>query len=361
MGIFLIILIIIGGLLEYISLHDSLKYVQFSYGPAVSETEPEAVFEVESRISNTGLMPILSLRAACFYPEAMQLPVPSEYDSRHFARVIEERFWLWGRQRLVRTMQVSVKKRGVHYFNGAKIERGDFLGLCSNAKEIHDRQEMLVYPALLQDSVLREKLGHFLGDMPARRLLMRDPILTIAAHEYSGQEPMHDISWTQTARRGQLMVREFDHTRDFSCGLILCVDGLQPTEYALMDMTAALARTAAESLTAQGVVVSFITNSALTGYQGRECVFTRAAGHMSRELLGILSRASGMAVCPALELGDELLRRETSNAEFIVAAPRDSSAVRELCGYLNRVAGTECLALFAEDYMEPDTKKEEAV
>ena len=344
----LLILILLGALLQAFSLHDGLSHVDFDVRTSVSETEPEETFSVETRITNTGILPILSLRASCFYPAAMQLPVPAEVDSGRFARISEERFWLWGRQRLIRSMEVSIGQRGLHYIRGAKLMRGDFLGLYSVSREFPVEREILVYPGRREDPALKEQLGHFLGDMPARRLLMRDPILTISAREYTGQEPMHDISWGQTARRGRLMSREFDYTRDYSCGLILCVDGVQVSAQSGMDMAAAMARTAAEALLSHGIAVNFITNCALSGCPVRECTSVRAEGRISAELLGILARAYGLGICTPLELADRLLRREHGSAAFIVVTLQETDRIREMCDWLRQTAGTDCLLLAAE-------------
>ena len=44
------------------------------------------------------------------------------------------------------------------------------------------------------------------------RFIMEDPVLRLGYRDYTGREPIKQISWTQTARMGRMMVSCQDYT-----------------------------------------------------------------------------------------------------------------------------------------------------
>ncbi len=69
-------------------------------------------------------------------------------------------------------------------------------------------------------------LGGVIGDISVNRFIFEDPMLTVGFSEYTGREPMRDISWTQSARLGRMMVKNYDHTVDLSVTILLNVQSV---------------------------------------------------------------------------------------------------------------------------------------
>ena len=57
-----------------------------------------------------------------------------------------------------------------------------------------------------------------------RRFILDDPSLLVGYREYTGREPMKQISWNQTAKTGRLTVRQNDHTTDRIAMVIVNMD-----------------------------------------------------------------------------------------------------------------------------------------
>ena len=110
-------------------------------------------------------------------------------------------------------------------------------------------------------------LGGFLGDLSVNRFLFEDPMLTIGFSEYSGREPMRDISWTQSARMGRMMDKNYDHTVDLSVTVLLNIQSVknQFENEELVEQCISLTRSVCETLEEKQIKYSFITNSVMAG------------------------------------------------------------------------------------------------
>lgn len=352
MVVFLIVLVVLGVLLELISLRDSLDHVEFDCKPETDRTEPGTELALTVTVANTGILPISYIRAAIDCPLELQLPEGVRYDDQQFSKSVDSVFRLWGRQRVKRELTVSVRKRGVHVFHGATLNRGDFLGLRTTQRQYEFRHELLIYPRRMENSALRDALGSYCGDRIAQRHLIQDPILTMGVREYTGREAMKTISWSQSARRGSLMVRQFDYTRDLSCMVMLCANGIHPLDTETMDHCCAIARTVCEELTERGVNVDLYTNAALWGFAGRDVWSCSASAVHQGDMLETLARVYGSAQCSPMALADVCARAAGSDTAFVVIAPHDSDAVRSALRILHDNTGADALLLTADAFQE---------
>ena len=242
MIVFLIVILLLAALMEWLSLRGGAACADGDF--SLSKTRAEADEPVEMTVSarNTGRLPITYLALRIAFPPAADLPDTADARMERSLRVVTETFRLWGRSAKERTLRFCISARGVHTLSGRELARGDFLGLRLISRQLDRRQVLLVYPRRLESPALAEAVGNDCGAMSARRWLLRDPVLTLGVREYTGTEPMRTISWSQTARRGELMVREFDYTRTLNCAVLLSVCGLGADEdalRALMDAQAA--------------------------------------------------------------------------------------------------------------------------
>ncbi len=349
MVVFLVVLIILGAALEIFSLHDSLSHVEFEYKPSVDRVEPDQPFDILTTVTNTGRLPITYVRAEVSYPIDAMLPEGLESQEERFSKSVGSTYRLWGHQRVRRSMPTSLHKRGMHIFEGATLRRGDFLGLKETERTFDDRHEVLVYPKPLDSSQLHDALGSYCGDMIARRHLIRDPIITMGVREYTGREPMKTISWTQSARRGELMVREFDFTRDLSCTVLLATNGIGPMDSVTLDKCCSAARTVCESLTERGVNIDLYTNAPLWGFSGRRVWSCNAGPGHHGDMLETLARVYAASRCPAQELASIAVRAAGSGAAFVLIAPYDNDQMQAALKLLHDESGVDPLFIAASE------------
>ena len=297
MFLLLLVLVALGVILEVLSLRRDPETVGLEYSVSVQTAEPGSPFDVQITVTNRGFLPLSYIAITEMSPKTAQLPdcqVCYELqDGVNTKKVCR----LSARQRKKLTTQVSVSKRGVHVFRAESIGFGDFLGIQEFLKNVYFRREVVVFPEKKACPRITDALGKFCGDLAAKRYLIRDPIMTVGSREYTGREPMKEIHWLQSARSGELMVREFDHTRHLSVSVILSVSGLVPSDRDGLDECCSIARAVCEKLIDTGNIIAFYTNSMLVGKASRgfwKC--EASAGHKGVLLEG-LGRVSVNAPC----------------------------------------------------------------
>ena len=349
MGIFLIVLLGLGVGLEIVSLCSGLKKIGFSYIPSVDRTEPDMPLSLTVTLANHSLLPATYLRSRITCPLEITLADGIEAYAGRYTTTVYSVYRLWGRQKLQRKLPVTLHSRGVHVFGDTELLRGDFLGFTTRQETYPAYHEVLVYPHALDSAPLREALGTYCGDTIARRHLIRDPIITMGVREYSGREPMKTISWSQSARRGELMVREFDYTRDLSCTVLLATNGLDPTDAETLDRCCSIARTVCQELTDHGVNVEFYTNAPLWGYSHKGIWSCSASPGNMDDVLQTLARIFAAYRCTARELAGQCAQTAERSTAFVVIAPWDTADVQDAIQLLHDTTGLEALLLLADD------------
>ena len=348
MWIFLIVILLLAALLESFSLRGGASCADGEF--SLSKLRAEAGEEVQLTLTvrNLGRLPVSYLAARVAFPLAAALPDSAGMKRERSIVTVTEVFRLWGRQSRSRTLSFSISKRGVHTIAGRELARGDFLGLRLSTARLDCRKMLLVYPPPLESSALLEAVGSECGELSARRWLLRDPVLTLGVREYTGTEPMHEISWSQTARRGELTVREFDFTRSLNCCVLLCVNGLGEDEEDLLDRCCGAARTVCDALIAHGVEATLCTNSALTGYMAAPMRSATASLGRQTDVLDILARVSSAACSSPAGLALAALDETQEAAAFVVIAPHDGDGIDSALEILNARSGFGALAVYVD-------------
>jgi len=109
--------------------------------------------------------------------------------------------------------------RGVYRLGDTRVVLSDWFGLFQETADVPVPGRLLVYPG-----------GGAPDDDPLRRLPVgprRDPTspfaddLPIGVRPYRPGDSLHTVAWKQTARRGELQVREYPHVRESATWIYL--------------------------------------------------------------------------------------------------------------------------------------------
>lgn len=124
-------------------------------------------------------------------------------------------------QRLKRRVRVQAKKRGYYVFKETRISIGDLLGLVKG--ELVDSQfdALSVYPQVEPLESLLPLAAFPQGNVSVRRWILPDAFQPIGARSYVPGDPIRNMDWKATARRGSLMVREFGYTAEPRLSILL--------------------------------------------------------------------------------------------------------------------------------------------
>ncbi len=341
--VLLIVIVICAAIFEQYSLNHALDRIAFSSKPSRTLVEIDEEFELETVIENHKLLPLMFLRVRELLP--LEIDVYGEGHVLENHRLGKELVWslyLMPYQRFVRNVNVTLPKRGRYFIHGAYLQGGDLLGFSEQEKRFASVKEIVVPPKATDSPGLDKTLGNFMGDVSVNRFILEDPVLTLGFREYTGQEPMRNISWKQTARMGDLMVKNFDYTLDLTVTVVLnChFDGFIVNE-ALEDIYS-MARTVCERLENAGVPYCFITNADTSGGQGQQSFIGEGMG--ADHFIGILELL-GRATYRAIETFEQTLDRATMRAEqgriHIIITPELPHTVNKALIRLRSRTGSE--------------------
>ena len=309
--------------------------------------EPDEQFKIVISLENRGnaYMPFLRWRE--HVPGEMQVISGGNVsDDKHGGKFIDGTTWLRPRQGLRKTVEGSMSKRGRYIFSELSVSCGDFLGMREDRLAFTVIRELVVLPREMPDQQVDQVLGGFLGDLSVNRFIFEDPILTVGFREYTGREPMKDISWTQSARGRGLLVRNYDHTVEPSVSVVLNVDC--DCEDELKERCFSMARTVCRRLEEQGVKYSFHTDAMILGGIGSwRNVPQGLGGQHFRFILEGLGRASCRPVVSWSSLFEDMTKTQDLEPGIILITPKRDLALERTASRAAGMGGGMLLTLTA--------------
>jgi uncharacterized protein (DUF58 family) len=155
------------------------------------------IFEERFRIRNAGRLPRLWLEIDD------QSALPGSPGSRVLSTVRGGQ----GRSYLTRTRLV---RRGVFPLGPTVLAAGDPFGLFPVSRVAHSDASLLVCPMVVDLLAFPGPQGLLPGGEALRRRTHEVTPNAVSVREYAPGDPLHRIHWVSTARRGRLMVKEFE-------------------------------------------------------------------------------------------------------------------------------------------------------
>lgn len=327
-------------LAENLSRRDTLRYLHVHFEVDSKLVEPDEAITLRYTVTNTSRWPVLYAAFSLQLGQAVQIREEEDWCRLHLSREftgdrIDHHFYLAPYQRFSGKFRFSVRSRGVHELGNYYLENGDLLGInpVVHSGDIGCR---IVCTARRRDLSEVPSLGGDLGDISVRRFILDDPCMLLGYREYSGREPMKQISWLQTAKTGQLIVRRNDYTVDRNVTILVNMDAAPPP---VMERCLETVRTVCELLEERKIPYGLRTNGDLFSlYEGlgrQHLFFIQRRIGLSR-LTGYVSFSS---------LVDDCCRRR-QNSSFLVVTPVLSDTVRSSLHRLRRCSDMDLYILY---------------
>lgn len=328
--------LILLGLAEHASRRDDLRRLHVKFSIDSELTEPDEVVTLRYTVYNTSRLPVLYAGLSLELDPEVVICEDETWLAEHAHRDflgtrIDHHFYLLPYRRFRGKVRISFRKRGTYELGRYYLERGDLLGL--NPVVVSGFPEIRVVctsrrcglPAL-------DTRGGILGDVPVQRFLFDDPSMLKGYREYTGREPMKQISWMQTAKAGRLIVRQNDFTVDRNVSIFLNMESAPLPE---LERCLELLRSVCEALEDEHVPYSFYSNGD---------VFSLEEG-LGRSHLFCIQRRIGLSRLGAIfgfgRLVDRYARHPHENSSCIVITPRRSEAVEDAIPRLRLCSGNE--------------------
>ncbi|MBO4873335.1 MAG: DUF58 domain-containing protein [Lachnospiraceae bacterium] len=295
--------------------------------------EPDEKILYTGKLINNWFLPVVYINYVTYLPEGTRIEGQSANRDGH-------RLFLMPHRSYSHTVAFSASKRGVYRKGRHYVEIGDFLGLKTLLRSDPLKVDITVMPRRCRDEAIIRTLGGYLGDISVRRFILEDPVLTIGHLDYTGREPMNKISWKQSARVGQLMVKNNDHTMEVNAAVILNQASGSEAE---KEKSFEIVRSVCEQLEEMKIPYSFLSNGDAgnldEGFGERH--FRALMTNLGR------SRLTGFYSFENLTDRCCLLGKKTNRSYFFISPPL-SAKDREALSPLQQMAGADLIVLEAE-------------
>jgi|GEM_PF-2311736 len=356
LALLVIVILVALGLQRYsVWRAQNCQDIRYECKPSVYACEPGDAFFVYSVVANHGRRPSPSLRIEERFPKQLQVLEADRFNVKvlqYEHRIYTSTVLLRGRQRVRRYLRAAILERGAYRFDSATFYAGDFLGLHEYSFRRENEQTIVVYPPKIREERLLEAFSNAIDEIAMKKQLLEDPISVCGYGEYTGREPMRQISWKQSAVRGKLIVKRFDPVWQHSLTVVLDTQyhGAFDSHRRRQEFCFSLVRTICELLEQRLIGYHLVTNAVITHQVAR---FTSPGGRGGPffRILYALGGAENGCVCPVEQLMREVCADiDQRDMILFVSTGRDEQvdrALRETGAY----TGKRIVSLFADELM----------
>ena len=351
---FLLMLAAVIAGVELWSLRRSLDGVEYDVRPSKTVAEPGEPLQLVTVLTNRKRRFVPFIRLNENVPDAMRVAgTLAAEDVKNRRGALRSTAYMMPRQRLTRRTDFSLPERGRYLFLGATLEGGDFMGLSTAPRQVSLCRELVILPAPADAGDVQRVLGGWMGDRSVNRFIMEDPTLTLGFRDYTGREPMKQISWTQTARLGRMTVRCQDHTVERTVTVMLNAHTFAFGTYGrqMLEASFSLCRGVCEALEERRIPYALITNARCLGAPDGfgEVGDGLGAAHLAAALEG-LGRADFTSRDTLEELFDRALSRANLGRGHIFITPVKNDLRPDLLEKLRAATGEAALCVTADEF-----------
>ncbi|MBG0783922.1 MAG: DUF58 domain-containing protein [Anaerolineaceae bacterium] len=118
--------------------------------------------------------------------------------------------WMRGRQSKPYAAYTSLQKRGWIWLGPTEIESGDLFGLFRITKSISTDQRLLIMPYTVPIRQFPAPFGMLSGGQALRQKTLEVTSYAAGVREYVPGDPLRRIHWPSSARKQELIVKEFE-------------------------------------------------------------------------------------------------------------------------------------------------------
>ncbi len=348
----LVIIIIIISLIERASIKNALKNIHYEINSTMDIVEPGQEFELVSVLVNESKRYVNYLSVTEKFSKKLILKSKNAELRFNSVQLFSTHF-LVPLQKLERKIKVIAPKRGKYTILDTTLCEGDFLGIHKTSKSYGKYNEVIAIPKETSIPTININLAGFIGEVSASRFIFEDPVLTVGYNDYTGQEPLRTISWTQTARTGKTTVKKFDYTLEPTVAIILNMDYICEDEeryIALSEECFSIARTTCQYLENKNIKYKFFTNALIPGIKHTWENHYMGGGNMYlMNILECLGRASYDNIGSFQEILEKSKKHSEFGQGYIIITPEIDEVCKIGAEALRVATGISPLILVASD------------
>ena len=357
MLVLFVIVILVAFALQWYSLRNAGDYrnIRYECKPSVRACEPGDAFFVYSNVQNRGRRSTPSIRIEEHFPKSLNVLESDQYDIKTLTddhRIYTSTVLIRGRQQVKRYLCASIPRRGEYCFSYAVFHAGDFLGFREYDYRIENDSRIVIYPSKLDNAAYLKTFSDAVDEIAQKKQLLEDPISVCGYRDYTGMEPMRQISWMQSAVRNSLIVKQFDPVWQQSVFIALDTQyhGDFDTHNARQELCFSITRTVCEQLEARRIGYRLVTNALITGELSGFTSNGGFGGSFSKILYALGSARNGN-VCPIEELMHAVAAGANRCDMIVLISARCDERVEAALNKVRGVLRGRILTLFADELL----------
>ena len=362
MLVFFVIVILVALALQWYSLRSAGDYrnIRYECKPSVRACEPGEPFLVHSNVSNLGRRPSPSIRIEEHFPKNLNVLEADQFNVKMMTkehRIYNSTVLIRGHQQVKRYLRASIDQRGEYGFSYADFHAGDFLGFHEFSYRMENDSRIVIYPPKLAHAEFLKAFTDAIDELALKKQLLEDPISVCGYRDYTGREPMRSISWTQSAARNALIVKQFDPVWQQSVVIALDTQlhGAFEQHIARQEFCFSIARTVAEQLEERRIGYRLVTN-ALIGSELSSFTSSGGKGGSFSKILYALGAARNGYVCSIEELMHEVSSGANRSSMIVLISTHGDERVERALEKARENTRGRILTLFA-DRLLPATEE----
>lgn len=215
-----------GGFLSWFLFYTFLPFALYSFTligysldkfkveRMISKSQYQAGDHLEARIiiSRKSLMPLFYLMVEDEIPDSL-LPLAQQKKKIIVFPLLKREIKL--------NYRFDHLPRGEHFLETIRLQTGDFFGLYQKTSIYTVPQTIIVYPAIIQLPFQQLEKAYDQGNGGSIRKLLHDHTLASGVRDYQPGDQISWINWKATAKKNEMMTKEFDEQKSHDLFLIL--------------------------------------------------------------------------------------------------------------------------------------------
>ena len=246
-------------------------------------------------------------------------------------------FYLFLRQKVIRTLPFVCKKRGFYQIRQAEVVGSDFLFEKEFYLTVPQKTQMYVYPA--QTDVRRIELicQAVSGMVLVQNRLYPDPFEFAGIREYRPTDPMRQINWKASARSESLMVNQYDSTTNIQLTVVLDVEDSGILKYdVLVEESIRITASLAARMIRGRMELRIVSNAVYQNYDKEQpqeealSLYMKAGGGRLQELNRRLASVDvGRTAENVSKVIERELQKHSGGHIYVVISKNQTKAVQE--------------------------------
>lgn len=326
--------------------------------------EPNEEFNLNLSLKNEGFRSIRKIYIRNELDESFILPKSKKYRTMVEGNrlYLEYRSHIPSKNEKETQVPMRLPKRGIYSIHGSRLCVVDFFGFytCYAHSDSHDR--IIIYPKKTDKHFLEEMITMGFGDLNVNRGYLADESTIRSYGEYTGREPMRQISWKQSAKRDDFVVKQYEPMGTYIVTIVfdvvklyaLFAQEVEKTE--LAEYCVSMLRVMFECFESKKLAYRLYTNTS-SPYLKNHTYVGIPTGLQSRtrmlEMLGTLDYRdyASKEHISGRDLLDQALKN-SANAPLVYLAMRRNDTLTTEIKKKAKIKGLTIIPLYAEDYLK---------